>query len=57
MAENSIVVENLTYRYGNLFAVDYINFKVALYVGVLAAIILVMGLAIMNIVKRLSTGA
>src|SRR4030043_33438 len=28
MIENSIVVENLTYRYGNLMAVDHISFEV-----------------------------
>ena len=28
MAENSIVVENLTYRYGTLVAVDHISFEV-----------------------------
>jgi ABC-2 type transport system ATP-binding protein len=28
MAENSIIVENLTYRYGNLLAVDHITFEV-----------------------------
>jgi ABC-2 type transport system ATP-binding protein len=28
MTENSIVVENLTYRYGNLLAVDHISFEV-----------------------------
>jgi ABC-2 type transport system ATP-binding protein len=28
MTENSIVVENLTYRYGNLLAVDHIGFEV-----------------------------
>jgi ABC-2 type transport system ATP-binding protein len=28
MSENSIVVENLTYRYGNLLAVDHISFEV-----------------------------
>jgi len=28
MVENSIIVENLTYRYGNLLAVDHISFKV-----------------------------
>jgi ABC-2 type transport system ATP-binding protein len=29
MAENSIVVENLTYRYGSLLAVDHISFEIA----------------------------
>ena len=29
MTENSIVVENLTYRYGDLLAVDHIGFEVA----------------------------
>jgi ABC-2 type transport system ATP-binding protein len=28
MAENSIIVENLAYRYGNLLAVDHISFEV-----------------------------
>jgi len=28
MAENSIIVENLTYRYGDLLAVDHISFEV-----------------------------
>jgi len=29
MPDKSIIVENLTYRYGNLLAVDHINFEVA----------------------------
>lgn len=29
MAEKSIVVENLTYRYGSLVAVDHIGFEVS----------------------------
>jgi ABC-2 type transport system ATP-binding protein len=29
MKDKSIIVENLTYRYGNLLAVDHINFEVA----------------------------
>jgi ABC-2 type transport system ATP-binding protein len=29
MTENSIIVENLTYRYGRLVAVDHINFEVS----------------------------
>jgi ABC-2 type transport system ATP-binding protein len=28
MTENSIIVDNLTYRYGNLLAVDHISFEV-----------------------------
>ena len=28
MVEKSIIVENLTYRYGDILAVDHINFEV-----------------------------